>query len=97
MIFQLYHQEDDHRPHEEVVQVQRVCIVEEPYFKVMNDNGYGLRVDHLSDVIWLSPGDERIPLDWQARSSEIEKTPETLKEEGNLALKAGKLKDAIES
>jgi len=70
--------------------------VKEPYFKVMNDGNYGLRVDHLSDVTWLSPDDERIPIGWRARISELEKTAETLKKEGNLALKAGKLNIAIE-
>lgn len=97
VMFQLYQQEDeDHRPGEEVVQIQHICIIKEPYFKVMNDGGYGLRVDHLSDIIWLSPDDERIPLGWRARISEIGKTAEALKDEGNLALKAGKLNDAVE-
>lgn len=97
VVFQLYQQEDeDHRPGEEAVQIQRVCVVKEPYFKVMNDGNYGLRVDHLSDVMWLSPDDEKIPRGWRARISEVEKTAETLKEEGNLALKAGKLDVAIE-
>lgn len=96
VVFQLYQQEDeDHRPGEEVVQIQRVCILKEPYFKVISDGGYGLRVNHLSDVIWLSPDDERIPRDWRARISGFEKTAETLKEKGNLALKAGKLNIAI--
>ena len=97
VVFQLYQQEDeDHRSGEETVQIQRVCIVKEPYFKVMNDGDYGLRVDHLSDVIWLSLDDERIPRGWRAPTSEFEKTAEALKEEGNLALKAGKLDTAVE-
>ena len=97
VMFQLYQQEDeDHRPGEETVQIQHVCIVKEPYFKVMNDGGYGLRVDHLSDVIWLSRDDERIPRGWRAPISELEKIAEVLKEEGNLALKAGMLKNAVE-
>lgn len=97
VVFQLYQQEDeDHGPGEEAVQIQRVCVVKEPYFKVMNDGNYGVRVDHLSDIIWLSPDDERVPPGWRARLSEFEKTAETLKEEGNLALKAGKLNIAIQ-
>lgn len=97
VVFQLYQQEDeDHQPDEEAVQIQRVCVVKEPYFKVMNDGGYSLRVDHPSDVIWLAPDDERIPLRWRARISEFEKIAETLKKEGNLALKAGKLNTTIE-
>lgn len=97
VVFQLYQQEDDDlRPGEEAVRIQRVCIVKEPYFKVMNDGGYGMRVDHLSDVVWLSSDDERIPRGWRAPRSEFEKTTEALKEEGNLALKAGKLNIAVE-
>ena len=97
VMLQLYQQEDEnHRPGEEAVQIQHVCIVKEPYFKVMNDGDYGLRVDHPSDVIWLSLDDERIPLGWRARISELEKTAEVLKDEGNLALKAGKLNNAAE-
>ena len=97
VMLQLYQQEDeDHRPGEEVVQVQQVCIVKEPYFKIMNDGDYGLRVDHPSDVIWLSLDDERIPLSWRARISELEKTSDVLKDEGNLALKACKLNNAVE-
>ncbi|KAL9044992.1 MAG: hypothetical protein Q9214_001912 [Letrouitia sp. 1 TL-2023] len=92
VMFQLYQQEDeDHRHGEMIIEPQRVCIVKEPYFKIMNDGGYGIRVDHVSDVIWLSSDDERIPLGWRVRITEINKTAETLKEEGNLALKAGKL------
>ena len=35
VVFQLDQQEDeDHQPGEELVQIQRVCIVKEPYFKV---------------------------------------------------------------
>ncbi|KAL8694772.1 MAG: hypothetical protein Q9218_000618 [Villophora microphyllina] len=98
VVFQLYQQEDqDHRPDEGVVRPQRVCIVREPYFKIMNDGGYGLRVDHISDVIWLSSDDERVPLGWGPQISEVDKTAQTLKEEGNLALGTGKLDLAIES
>ncbi|KAL9609961.1 MAG: hypothetical protein Q9167_005313 [Letrouitia subvulpina] len=98
VVFQLYQQEDeDHRHGELIVQPQRVCIVKEPYFKIMNDGGYGIRVDHVNDVIWLSLDDERIPLGWRARITEINKSAETLKEEGNVALKAGKLHGAVES
>lgn len=97
LLLQLYQQECDGRgPVNEAIQIQRVCIVKEPYFKIVNDGGYGLRVDHLSDVIWLSPDDERIPLCWRTRISEIEKTAETLKEEGNLALKMGNLNLAVQ-
>ncbi|KAL9597818.1 MAG: hypothetical protein Q9219_004895 [cf. Caloplaca sp. 3 TL-2023] len=97
VMFQLFQQEDDgHRQGDIMVQKHHVFIVKEPYYKIMNDGDYGLRVDHVSDVIWLSPDDERIPLDWQAGITEVNKTAVILKEEGNLALKHGKLREAAE-
>jgi len=75
--------------------LENVCIVKEPYFKVMNDGGYGLRVDHVSDILWLALNDDRVPLAWQPRVSEL-KDAEKLKEDGNAALKAGKLHKAVE-
>lgn len=70
--------------------------MKELYFKVMNNGGYGLRVNYFSNIIWLSPDDDRIFLNWRAPISEFEKTAETLKEGGNLAVKAGELNVAIE-
>ena len=94
---QLYQQkDDDYRKGEEVVQMKHVCIVKEPYFKTMNDGCYGLRVDHVSDIIWLSPDDDRIPLNWRSQVTELEKDAEDLKVTGNGALKVGKVHQAVE-
>lgn len=96
VLLQLYQQEGDkNRPAEKVIQHGDICVVKEPYFKVMNDGGYGLRVDHVNDVVWLFPGDSSIPLAWQSRISEL-KDAGILKEEGNAALKAGNLYEAVE-
>jgi len=35
-------------------------IVKEPYYKVIGDGEYGLRIDHLSNVITLYKSDNRI-------------------------------------
>ena len=94
---QLYQQkDDDYRKGEEVAQMNHVCIVKEPYFKTMNDGCYGLRVDHVSDIIWLSPDDDRIPLNWRSQVTELEKDAEDLKVTGNGALKVGKIHQAVE-
>lgn len=94
---QLYQQKDDeYRKGEEVVQVNKACIIKEPYFKVMSDGNYGLRVDHVSDIIWLPSDDDRLPFAWQSRITELEEDAESLKNEGNDALKAGKIYQAIE-
>ncbi|KAK4694738.1 hypothetical protein P7C71_g2891, partial [Lecanoromycetidae sp. Uapishka_2] len=96
VVLQLYQQEgDNHRRADEVIRLGDVCIVKEPYFKVMNDGGYGLRVDHVSDIVWLAANDDVVPVAWRPRISEL-KDAEKLKEEGNAALKAGKLCEAVE-
>ena len=97
VVFQLYQQRaDDYRTVGDVIQEGSICIVKEPYFKVMIDGGYGLRVDHVSDIVWLSADDEKIPAAWKPRISDLEKDAMELKEEGSRALKAGKLYEAAE-
>ena len=90
VVFQLYQQKaDNYRAAEEVIQEGSLYIVKEPYFKVMNDGGYGLRVDHVSDLILLSVDDERVPAAWKPRITELEKNAMELKDEGNRVLSAG--------
>ncbi|KAL8823300.1 MAG: hypothetical protein Q9191_005988 [Dirinaria sp. TL-2023a] len=96
VVFQLYQQRDDeYRTAEQVLPQKTVWIVKEPYFKVMNDGGYGIRVDHISDLVQLSDGDERIPEIWRPRISELEQGAIALKDDGNNALKAGKMYEAV--
>jgi hypothetical protein len=52
VMLQIYQQEDEKiRPATAIVKTGTVLLVKEPYFKVMGDGEYGLRVDHLSDVV----------------------------------------------
>lgn len=54
ILLQLYQQEDErNRAAADIIKVCTILLVKEPYFKVMGDGEYGLRVDHLSDVILL--------------------------------------------
>lgn len=97
VVFQLYQQKgDNYRTAHDVIQQGYLCIVKEPYFKIMNNGGYGLRVDHVTDLIWLSAIDERVPSPWKPRISDLGIDAMQLKEEGNRALKAGKLYEAAE-
>ena len=73
-----------------------VYIVKEPYYKLMSDGDYGMRVDHVSDLISLSSVDDRVPSCWRAAISESRKTANELKQEGNQALIAGKMYEAAE-
>ena len=73
-----------------------VYIVKEPYYKLMNDGDYGIRVDHVSDFVSLSSMHDEVPTCWQAAVSESRKTANGLKQEGNQALIAGKMYEAAE-
>ncbi|KAI9767247.1 MAG: hypothetical protein M1840_005847 [Geoglossum simile] len=96
VMLQLYQQEDeDTRAAADIVDVGTLLLVKEPYFKVMGDGEYGLRVDHLSDVIHLERDDARTPEAWQPRLIEIERSAELLKIKGNLAMNEGRHWDAI--
>ena len=95
-MLQVYQQEDtEYGLAEDIAQTGDVCIVKEPYFKIMSNGDYGLRVDHVTDVIWLAQDDDRIPSGWAPRISEVDKTAKALKEEGNTALKAGEITKAV--
>lgn len=53
-MLQMYQQEDAKiRPAAEIANTGTVLLVKKPYYKVMGDGEYGLRVDHLSDVVQL--------------------------------------------
>lgn len=96
VMLQLYQQEDtEYALAEDITQLGGVCIVKEPYLKIMSNGEYGLRVDHVTDIVWLAQDDDRVPLDWRARISEFDKTAKEWKEEGNAALKARDLHKAV--
>jgi hypothetical protein len=93
---QLYQQEDeDTRAATDIVNVGTLLLVKEPYFKVMGDGDYGLRVDHLSDIVHLEKDNPRIPNIWQLRLIKIERSAESLKIRGNLAMQDSRYWDAI--
>ncbi len=97
LMVQLYHQEDDADSRtEEILPVGRVLILREPYLKQMSDGNYGLRVDHLSDVVFLAENDERIPSSWQRDPAEQNRAALTWKTEGNGHFKRSAYRSAIE-
>lgn len=96
ILLTLYQQEDErNRAAVDIVKVGTILLVKEPYFKVMGDGEYGLRVDHLSDVIHLTSGDARIPKAWQPRRIKSELSAESLKTRGNISMGKKKYWDAI--
>ena len=95
IMLQLYHQEEE-RAAEEILEEGVVLIVKEPYLKLMSDGDYGIRVDHLSDVIYLPKYDERVPNCWQLRFAEHNTSASVWKTIGNDHFKESKYHTAIE-
>ncbi|KXX77904.1 Mitochondrial import receptor subunit TOM70 [Madurella mycetomatis] len=97
LLLQLYHQEEGTDGAAEDILVEGIAmIVEESYLKLTSDNGYGLRVDHLSDIIFLSADDERIPSRWQRRSAQRNHTAMAWKTRGNDYFGKPRYRTAIE-
>ncbi|KAJ5605534.1 hypothetical protein N7510_008315 [Penicillium lagena] len=91
--FQMYHQDKT----EKVLEEGTVMILKEPYLKVSaTDGGYAIRVDHLSDVIYLPKHDERIPNCWQPRLVEIITSASKWKEVGNGYFYEAKFREALD-
>jgi hypothetical protein len=97
VLLQLYGREHENdRPANEILREGMVIVVKEPYFKLNSEGGYGVRVDHLSDILWLSETDGRIPAKFGPAILEMSKTALEWKEEGDVAMKKKKYWDAIE-
>jgi hypothetical protein len=97
IMLQLYHQEEENeRPAKEILAEGLVLIVKEPYLKLMSDGDYGIRVDHLSDIIHLPKYDERVPNCWRPRSAEHNASASAWKTTGNEHFKESKYHAAIE-
>lgn len=79
----------------EILKQGSVILLKEPYFKCVGDGGYGLRVDHPTDIVWLSNDDPRIPSAWSERGTNVGKTVEDWKQEGNVHISEGKFREAI--
>jgi len=95
-ILQLYQQEDeDIRPAKDVLEDGSILIVKEPFFKVMASGEYGLRVDHLSDVLYLDTFDPRVPQSWRPKRVETEISANSLKLKGNDCVGRGQYWRAI--
>jgi hypothetical protein len=97
VMLQLYHQDyKSDRPATSVIKQNDVLLVKEPYLKVMADGGYGLRVDHLSDLVCIEARDERMPKQWSPRVLNMGKTADCWKLEGNDAMRKHQYWIAIE-
>jgi hypothetical protein len=90
VLLQLYNQpEEDQVSHKQILKQGDVCIVKDPFFKATIDGAYSLRVDHVSDIIWLADTDERIPWKWRKRVLSLDETSQDIRKQGNAAVKEG--------
>ena len=85
-MLQLYQQDDKKvRPAANILKHNDIVIIKEPYFKVIGDGEYGLRVDHVSDLVRIELCDKRVPRQWTPRVVDLDKTDDW-KLEGNEAM-----------
>lgn len=66
LMLQLYNQEEELSTDGRLVE-GTVILVKEPYLKIMADENYGIRVDHLSDLRFLPSHDPLVPVSWGGR------------------------------
>ncbi|KAJ5710040.1 hypothetical protein N7493_009632 [Penicillium malachiteum] len=60
-----------------------VLVVKEPYLKRLADGNYGIRVDHVSDLVFIPDFDDRVPLAWRPQITSADDSPAFWKEKGN--------------
>jgi len=81
-LVQIYNQ-DSRRSLANVMPEGQVFIVKEPYFKTTSEGGTSIRVDHVSDIIFLDGEDERIPEKWRPRIRLLARRSLDWKDDGN--------------
>lgn len=87
VLLQLYYQpEESVVPAKEILRPDSVCILKEPFFKCATDDSYSLRVDHLSDIIWLEDTDERVPPKWRKPVLPLNNNSKSIRMQGNDAV-----------
>ncbi|KAI5465125.1 hypothetical protein BGZ63DRAFT_412505 [Mariannaea sp. PMI_226] len=95
VLLQLYHQPEEILvPADEIVKLGRVCILKEPYFKCATDGAYSLRVDHVSDIVWLDQADGRIPRKWRKKELSFNSCSQSIRIQGNDAVRNQKWAEA---
>lgn len=92
---QIYNMNRDLHP-KQILPEGQVVIIKEPFYKMNLNRGTGIRVDHVSDIIFLDPDDDHIPIKWQPSMKAPGKTPVDWKEEGNSYYRSKKFYEAIE-
>lgn len=96
VMLQLHGQQDENlRPTIEILNEGMVIVVKEPFFKVVGDTDYRLRIDHVSNIFCLTLADQRVPIQWRPRFLQLDKSVLEWKGEGDQAIYEKKYWDAI--
>jgi len=94
-LVQIYNQ-DSRRSLGNVMPEGQVFIVKEPYFKTTSVGGTSIRVDHVSDIIFLDSEDERIPENWRPRIRLLGRESLDWKDDGNIFYKGKQYFEAVQ-
>jgi hypothetical protein len=102
VVLQLYQlPEESILPASSVLCEGGLAVIKEPFFKVTTDGSYSLRVDHVSDIVWLPYNDdEGIRQKWRSRihpsiGTKVFKTSHELRADGNEAVKNKQWAEAL--
>lgn len=84
VLLTLYQQETESvRPAEHLIDVDKIVLIKEPFYKVMSDGNYGIRLDHVTDIDFLRPDDRLVPMTWQPAIQELDESSDSLRLMGN--------------
>lgn len=73
-----------------------LLLIKEPFFRYHIEGDYGLRVDHLSDIVVLNDRDSRLPISWRNIVGGVMVTADALKLKGNVCMSQKKYREAIQ-
>jgi tetratricopeptide (TPR) repeat protein len=90
----IYNERETINP-DELLPIGTIIAVKEPCYKIVANGGYSIRVDHPSDVVYLDPADERVPLAWRTSSTKKVSASE-YKIAGNESYAKGRYSEAAE-
>jgi len=87
LVVQLYQQPDENvRPASSIITNGDVFLIKEPFFKIMGDGEYGLRVDHVSDLVRIDARHKLCSKQWIPYLFNLRRTADDWKQEGNVAM-----------
>jgi hypothetical protein len=70
-----------------------IFVVKESYYQITLRGKYVVRVDHISNIVWLPDTHERVSNTWKCHLQDVR--VDHLKRECNVAFFAGYYRDAI--